>query len=244
MSEKVREPAAVRAANGAAQQPAAANDTPSPPEGGNGTRQGTASNGARPVPANGTGPATANDAGAHSVDPAGPTDAAPTDTALRSAVRAAAEVAELVRDPAIRRVRVTVADVRIEVEGAEGGREAVVTVTGEAASVPHAGLTAVPGAAVAAVPGAAVAAAVAPPVGTVPVTAPLMGVFYRSPGPDQPPFAEVGQRVEAGDQVAIVEAMKMMNPVLTDRGGIVRAVHVTDGEVVEYEQPLLSIEPG
>ncbi|MDW5329443.1 acetyl-CoA carboxylase biotin carboxyl carrier protein subunit [Plantactinospora sp. KLBMP9567] len=239
MSEKVREPAAVRAANGAAQEPVSANDPPSPPEGGNGSRQGTASNGARPVGANGTGPAIANGAGAHGVEPAGPTD-----TALRSAVRAAAEVAELVRDPAIRRVRVTVADVRIEVEGAEGGREAIVTVTGEAASVPDAVLSAVPGAAVAPVPGAAVAAAVAPPAGTVPVTAPLMGVFYRSPGPDQPPFAEIGQRVEAGDQVAIVEAMKMMNPVLTDRGGIVRAVHVTDGEVVEYEQPLLSIEPG
>ncbi|MGI5152410.1 acetyl-CoA carboxylase biotin carboxyl carrier protein [Plantactinospora sp. CA-294935] len=247
MSEKVREPAAVRAADGAAQEPVAANDTPSPPEGGNGTRQGTASNGARPVGADGTGPAIANGTGAYGVEPAGPTDAAPTDTALRSAVRAAAEVAELVRDPAIRRVRVTVADVRIEVEGAEGGREAVVTVTGEAASAPGAALTGVPGPAVATVPGAAVAAvaaAVAPPAGTVPVTAPLMGVFYRRPGPDQPPFAEVGQRVEAGDQVAIVEAMKMMNPVLTDRGGIVRAVHVTDGEVVEYEQPLLSIEPG
>ncbi|MEN3610818.1 acetyl-CoA carboxylase biotin carboxyl carrier protein subunit [Plantactinospora sp. ZYX-F-223] len=230
MSEQVREPAAVRAANG-------------------------------------TGPVTANGSGVPSAEPAlpadaamadaaladtaladtAPSDAALADTALRSAVRAAAEVAELVRDPAIRRVRVTVADVRIEVEGAEGGREAVVTVTGEAASAPGAALTGVPGPAVATVPGAAataVDAAVAPPAGTVPVTAPLMGVFYRRPGPDQQPFAEVGQRVEAGDQVAIVEAMKMMNPVLTDRGGIVRAVHVTDGEVVEYEQPLLSIEPG
>ncbi|MGX7671954.1 acetyl-CoA carboxylase biotin carboxyl carrier protein [Plantactinospora sp. DSM 117369] len=238
MSEQVREPAAVRAANGTG-----------------------------PATANGTGPATANGSGVPSAEPAlpadaamadaaladtaladtAPADAALADTALRSAVRAAAEVAELVRDPAIRRVRVTVADVRIEVEGAEGGREAVVTATGEAASAPGAALTGVPGPAVATVPGAAataVDAAVAPPAGTVPVTAPLMGVFYRRPGPDQPPFAEVGQRVEAGDQVAIVEAMKMMNPVLTDRGGIVRAVHVTDGEVVEYEQPLLSIEPG
>ncbi|AVT36092.1 biotin/lipoyl-containing protein [Plantactinospora sp. BB1] len=205
-----------------------------------------AANGTGPVTANGTGPTAANGGGAHSAGAAVPAGAGPGDAALRGAVRAAAEVAELVRDPAIRRVRVRVADVQIEVEGAEPGREAVVTVTGDPA-VTGAALSAVPGAAVAAVPGAAVAAvatAVAPAAGTVPVTAPLMGVFYRSPGPDQPPFAEIGQRVEAGDQVAIVEAMKMMNPVLTDRAGIVRAVHVTDGEVVEYEQPLLSIEPG
>ncbi|GAB3975570.1 biotin/lipoyl-containing protein [Plantactinospora veratri] len=241
MSEQVREAAVVRAANGTG--PASANGTGS-----------TAANGATPVTANGGTPTTANSGsavtanggGAHSVEPAPPADAGPTDAALRGAVRAAAEVAELVRDPAIRRVRVTVADVQIEVEAAEAGREAVLTVTGDPA-VTGAALSAVPGAAVAAVPGAAVAAvatAVAPAAGTVAVTAPLMGVFYRSPGPDQPPFAEIGQRVEAGDQVAIVEAMKMMNPVVTDRGGIVRAVHVTDGEVVEYEQPLLSIEPG
>ncbi|MEQ4299790.1 acetyl-CoA carboxylase biotin carboxyl carrier protein subunit [Plantactinospora sp. B6F1] len=175
------------------------------------------------------------------------------ESTLRSAVRAAAEVAELVRDPAIRRVRVSVADVRIEVEAAEGGRERVVTAEQASASVVLASVPGVPaqatGTAPSALSGAAVAAvpdatAVAAPVGTVPVTAPLMGVFYRRPGPDQPPFAEIGERVEAGDQVAIVEAMKMMNPVLADRGGIVRAVHVSDGEVVEYEQPLLSIEPG
>ncbi|WP_422770160.1 acetyl-CoA carboxylase biotin carboxyl carrier protein [Plantactinospora sp. WMMC1484] len=189
-----------------------------------------------------------------------------TDAALRTAVRAAAEVAELVRDPAIRRVRLTVADVLIEVERADPGPAPQTGAAVPGAAVPGAAVpgAAVPGAAVpgttvpgttvpgAAVPGTTVptdrvgvvAGVTAPPGGTVAVTAPLMGVFYRCPGPDQPPFAEVGQRVEAGDQVAIVEAMKMMNPVVTDRGGIVRAVHATDGDVVEYDQPLLSIEPG
>ncbi|MBE1491994.1 acetyl-CoA carboxylase biotin carboxyl carrier protein [Plantactinospora soyae] len=162
-----------------------------------------------------------------------------TDEALRLAVRAAAEVVELVRDSAIRRIQVTVADVRIEVEGAEAApvREAVVTVSGGAVSG-AAAVAAVPGAAV-----AAVAGAVANPVGTVAVPAPLMGVFFRAPGPDQPPFVQLGQRVDAGDQVAIVEAMKMMNPVVADRAGIVRAIHAVDGEVVEYDQPLLSVEP-
>ncbi|MFY1691576.1 acetyl-CoA carboxylase biotin carboxyl carrier protein [Plantactinospora sp. WMMB782] len=241
MSEQVREPATAQVANGT--QPSPERD---------GTRSKTA-NGGRPAAPNGTGPAAANGTGPGTPVAAGAGPANPvandTDAALHSAVRAAAEVAELVRDSAIRRVRVEVADVRIEVERAEPGpvREAVVPVAGDPAAGAGAAVTAVPAAAVAVAPGAAVAAvaaAVAPTAGTVSVTAPLMGVFYRRPGPDQPPFVEIGQRVEAGDQVAIVEAMKMMNPVVTDRGGIVRAVLATDGEVVEYEQALLSIEPG
>ncbi|MBX6769423.1 MAG: acetyl-CoA carboxylase biotin carboxyl carrier protein [Actinomadura rubrobrunea] len=75
------------------------------------------------------------------------------------------------------------------------------------------------------------------------ITAPLMGVFYRRPAPDRPPFAEVGQRVEAGEQIAIVEAMKTMNPVRADRAGVVTRIHVEDGEVVEFQQPLMSLEP-
>ncbi|MDX3100846.1 acetyl-CoA carboxylase biotin carboxyl carrier protein [Nonomuraea angiospora] len=73
------------------------------------------------------------------------------------------------------------------------------------------------------------------------VTAPLMGVFYQRPAPDQPPFVTVGQRVEAGEQVAIVEAMKMMNPVVAGRSGTVLRVNVADGEVVEFEQPLMEL---
>ncbi|MDG4786428.1 acetyl-CoA carboxylase biotin carboxyl carrier protein subunit [Micromonospora sp. WMMD1102] len=263
MSEQVREPATAQVANGT---------PPSPERDGtrskatNGSRPATtngsgaaAANGSGAAAANGSGAAAANGNGAAAANGSGPETpvANDTDAALQSAVRAAAEVAELVRDSAIRRVRVEVADVRIEVERVDPGpaRETVVTVAAEPAAgggaagtaVPGAAVAVTPGTAVAAVPGAAVAAvaaAVAPNAGTVPVTAPLMGVFYRRPGPDQPPFVEIGQRVEVGDQVAIVEAMKMMNPVVTDRGGIVRAVHATDGEVVEYEQALLSIEPG
>ncbi|MFF4623369.1 acetyl-CoA carboxylase biotin carboxyl carrier protein [Nonomuraea jabiensis] len=73
------------------------------------------------------------------------------------------------------------------------------------------------------------------------VTAPLMGVFYQRPAPDQPPFVTVGQHVEAGEQVAIVEAMKMMNPVVAGRSGTVLRVNVADGEVVEFEQPLMEL---
>jgi acetyl-CoA carboxylase biotin carboxyl carrier protein len=74
------------------------------------------------------------------------------------------------------------------------------------------------------------------------VVAPLVGVFYRASGPGAPPFAEPGQRVEAGQQLAIVEAMKMMNEVVADRGGIVRDVLAEDGSVVEFGQSLFAIE--
>lgn len=78
--------------------------------------------------------------------------------------------------------------------------------------------------------------------GTV-VKALLVGVFYRGSAPADPPFVEVGTQVEAGQQLAIVEAMKVMNPVVADRAGVVTEILATDGEVVEFDQPLFTIEP-
>ena len=75
------------------------------------------------------------------------------------------------------------------------------------------------------------------------VLAPLVGVFYRSPTPGAPPFVEVGQPVAAGQQVAIVEAMKMMNEVVADRAGVLRAVHAADAEIVELGQRLFTVTP-
>ncbi|SDD18754.1 acetyl-CoA carboxylase biotin carboxyl carrier protein [Actinokineospora iranica] len=75
------------------------------------------------------------------------------------------------------------------------------------------------------------------------MTAPLVGVFYQAPGPGKPPFVEVGSAVVAGQQVAIVEAMKMLNEVVADRAGVIGAVLAHDGDVVEYGQPLFRIDP-
>jgi len=74
------------------------------------------------------------------------------------------------------------------------------------------------------------------------VVAPVVGVFYAAGQPGAAPFVEVGQQVEAGQQVAIIEAMKMMNEVTSDRPGVVREVHVEDGTVVEYGQRLFSLD--
>jgi acetyl-CoA carboxylase biotin carboxyl carrier protein len=71
------------------------------------------------------------------------------------------------------------------------------------------------------------------------VTAPTVGVFYRAPEPGAAPFVTEGDAVTAGQQVAIVEAMKLMIPVEADRDGRVVEVLVADGEPVEFGQPLV-----
>ena len=71
------------------------------------------------------------------------------------------------------------------------------------------------------------------------VKAPMVGTFYRSPSPDAKPFAEVGQTVKEGDTVCIIEAMKLMNEIEADAGGVVKAILVENGQPVEYGQPLL-----
>ncbi|SQF99107.1 acetyl-CoA carboxylase biotin carboxyl carrier protein subunit [Paucimonas lemoignei] len=76
--------------------------------------------------------------------------------------------------------------------------------------------------------------------GTV-VGAPLVGVFYRKASATSPAFVEIGQRVEKGDVLCIVEAMKMMNNVEATCAGVIEAVMVEDGQPVEYDQPLFTI---
>jgi acetyl-CoA carboxylase biotin carboxyl carrier protein len=75
------------------------------------------------------------------------------------------------------------------------------------------------------------------------VVALLVGTFYRSPEPGAAPFVEVGDVVEAGQDVAIIEAMKVMNRIQSDVAGRVVEILVEDGEMVEFEQRLIVIEP-
>ena len=71
------------------------------------------------------------------------------------------------------------------------------------------------------------------------VKAPMVGTFYRSPSPDAKAFVEVGQAVKEGETVCIIEAMKLMNEIEADAGGVVKAILVENGQPVEYGQPLL-----
>lgn len=71
------------------------------------------------------------------------------------------------------------------------------------------------------------------------ITSPLVGTFYRSPSPDAPPFVEVGDQVEAGQTVCIVEAMKVFNEITADRPGTVIAIPAQNGQLVQVGQPLV-----
>ena len=73
------------------------------------------------------------------------------------------------------------------------------------------------------------------------VKSPMVGTFYRSPSPTSPAFAEVGQTVNAGDTICIVEAMKMMNQIEADKSGTITAILAENGEPVEFDQPLVTI---
>ena len=74
------------------------------------------------------------------------------------------------------------------------------------------------------------------------VLSPMVGTFYRSPSPDAAPFVEVGKSVNVGDTLCIVEAMKMMNRIESDKAGVIKAILVNDGEAVEFDQKLFIIE--
>ena len=78
---------------------------------------------------------------------------------------------------------------------------------------------------------------------TVTVTAPLTGTFYRASNPEHPPLAEVGDTVEEGQPVGIIEAMKVFSEVLADRAGVVTQFVVKNGQVVEQGDAILHLDP-
>jgi len=111
---------------------------------------------------------------------------------------------------------------------------------------------------VAAAPAVTVAPAAAPaaeaqPVEAAPATptndksghsvkSPMVGTFYRSPNPESAPFVDVGSKVNVGDRLCIVEAMKILNEIESDKAGVITAIHLNDGDPVEYGQVMFSIE--
>ncbi|WP_028535845.1 acetyl-CoA carboxylase biotin carboxyl carrier protein [Paludibacterium yongneupense] len=74
------------------------------------------------------------------------------------------------------------------------------------------------------------------------VKSPMVGTFYRSATPGGKKFVEIGSQVNVGDTLCIIEAMKLMNEIESDRSGVVKAILVEDGQPVEYGEPLFTIE--
>ena len=71
---------------------------------------------------------------------------------------------------------------------------------------------------------------------------PMVGTFYRAPGPNAAAFVEVGQQVKVGDTLCIIEAMKLMNEIEAEKSGVVKEILVENGTPVEYGEPLFIIE--
>lgn len=138
------------------------------------------------------------------------------------------DLIKLLEGTTMKRVKVRTAGLDIELERQDAG-----TVVTYASPAPPA----------AAHPAAGAPAPAAAP-GRMPIVAPLVGVFYRAGSPGSKPFVDVGDTVERGQVVGIVEAMKMMNEVTSDYRGTVAEFAVKNGDTVQYEQTLLYIDVG
>ncbi|WP_201574631.1 MULTISPECIES: acetyl-CoA carboxylase biotin carboxyl carrier protein [Psychrobacter] len=90
----------------------------------------------------------------------------------------------------------------------------------------------------AAAPIAATPAKAAGKAGSV-ETAPMVGVFYSAASPNDPPYVKVGQKVQAGDTLGIIEAMKIMNPLEATQSGVIDEILVDNSEVVQFGQPVI-----
>ena len=74
------------------------------------------------------------------------------------------------------------------------------------------------------------------------VKSPIVGTFYAAPSPDKPPFVKIGDTVRKGDVIMIIESMKLMNEVQSEYDGVVENILVSDGQTVEYDQPVMVIK--
>ena len=74
------------------------------------------------------------------------------------------------------------------------------------------------------------------------ITSPMVGVFYTSPSPEADPYVSVGQSVQSGDVVCIIEAMKLMNEIPATESGTIAEICVSNGDIVEYGQPLFKLK--
>ncbi len=133
-----------------------------------------------------------------------------------------------------------------ELEVTEGEEKVRITRVQAGAAMAYPAMTqvALPQAAMApaAAPAAAAPAEAAKPSAQNAVKSPMVGSFYRSATPGGKPFAEIGQSVSVGDTLCIIEAMKLMNEIESDRAGVIKAILVENGEPVEFGEPLFVIE--
>ena len=154
---------------------------------------------------------------------------------------------DLVSDSNVTELEITEAEGKVRiVKGATGSgapvltQQVMVPAAAPVVSAPAAAPTASEIADAAAVTAAAVAAEAAAAGHTV--TSPMVGTFYRSSSPGAAPFVQVGDTVKEGDTLCIIEAMKILNEIESDKSGVVKQVLCENGQAVEYGQALYIIE--
>ena len=141
---------------------------------------------------------------------------------------------ELVEESGIAELEITEGEEKVRISKSSSSTQTYIAGTPALQS-----LTAVPGVSPPLAPPAATAELL--PEGHV-VKSPMVGTFYRTSTPGANPFVEVGQTVKVGDTLCIIEAMKLLNEIESDKSGVIKAVLVENGQPVEYGEPLFVIE--
>lgn len=146
---------------------------------------------------------------------------------------------DLVSESGVAELEITEGDDRVKIVNRVGAAPVAAAAPAVIATpvVASAAPAAAPAPAVAAEPAAAPVAAEY----TRTINSPMVGTFYRAPSPGAKPFADVGQKVKAGDTVCIIEAMKLLNEIETEYDGVIKEILVENGQPVEFGQPLFVI---
>lgn len=146
---------------------------------------------------------------------------------------------DLVSESGVAELEITEGDDRVKIVNRVGAAPVAAAAPAVIATpvVASAAPAAAPAPAVAAEPAAAPVAA----EDTRTINSPIVGTFYRAPSPGAKPFADVGQKVKAGDTVCIIEAMKLLNEIETEYDGVIKEILVENGQPVEFGQPLFVI---
>ncbi len=152
------------------------------------------------------------------------------ETRIEDTIECVETLVKLVKDNDLAKLKISTEDIDIVIEGKR--------------DVPPMPPVAMPAIAPVAAPTPAAAPAASAPEavsGNI-ITSPIIGTFYAAPSPDKPPFVKVGDTVNAGDVVCIIESMKLMNELNSDFSGRVAEIYVSNGEAVEFGQKLMRIE--
>lgn len=151
------------------------------------------------------------------------------ETRIEDTIECVETLVKLVKDNDLAKLKISTEDIDIVIEGKR--------------ELPPMPPMAMPTMAPVAAPAPAAAPAAAPEVvsGNI-ITSPIIGTFYAAPSPDKAPFVKIGDTVNAGDVVCIIESMKLMNELNSDFSGKVAEIYVNNGEAVEFGQKLMRIE--